>query len=207
MKVKICPKCGGHNLDTALFCANPACSEALSVSNTIELDERSVHFISSTSEEEKLRLSQTPAPSVANSNSSMGENKANDTPPSQNNSRSCSEIVSGCIGVIVVIAIVFALIVGISSLSQGSSIGEGLNNLIATFVATLGGGLGTLLILGCGLSPLIFTIWTMVDCIKNEPNSGNDKIIWVLIILFLNFIGSFLYILIRRPERKRQYGY
>ena len=78
--------------------------------------------------------------------------------------------------------------------------------MFSTFFASLGGGLGIILVLGCSFAPLIFWIWTIIDCVQNEPAAGNDKIVWLLVIFFTNFIGALLYIIIRKPERKRLYG-
>ncbi|GCE11210.1 PLDc N-terminal domain-containing protein [Tengunoibacter tsumagoiensis] len=52
----------------------------------------------------------------------------------------------------------------------------------------------------------VFWIWAMVDCVTNESSNSNDKIVWLLIIIFTHLIGAFIYLLIRRPERIRQFG-
>jgi len=51
-----------------------------------------------------------------------------------------------------------------------------------------------------------FWIWMLIDCISNEPSAGNDKIIWVLVILILQWIGAVLYFFVRRPQRIGQFG-
>lgn len=63
-----------------------------------------------------------------------------------------------------------------------------------------------LLFTGLGLAALVFWIWMLIDCATNEPSEGNDKIIWIIIIVFTNWIGALIYFLVRRPERIRQYG-
>ena len=57
-----------------------------------------------------------------------------------------------------------------------------------------------------GLGTFIFWIWSIIDCAQNEPAEGNDKIIWIIIILFLNFLGSLIYFFARRSKRIREYG-
>lgn len=52
-----------------------------------------------------------------------------------------------------------------------------------------------------GLAALAFWIWMLIDCIKNEPSEGNDKLIWVLVIVLTNWIGALIYFLVRRPNR------
>ncbi|MDP1561012.1 MAG: PLDc N-terminal domain-containing protein [Pirellulaceae bacterium] len=48
---------------------------------------------------------------------------------------------------------------------------------------------------------LALWIWILVDCAVNEPSQGNDKLVWLLLIILLPFIGSLLYFFIRRPHR------
>ena len=57
-----------------------------------------------------------------------------------------------------------------------------------------------------GLVGTIFWIWTIIDCAVNEPSEGNDKIIWIILIVVLHGLGGLLYCLVRRPERIRRYG-
>lgn len=47
------------------------------------------------------------------------------------------------------------------------------------------------------LLPLI----ALVDVIRSNFRSSNDKLIWVLVVLFLNIIGAVLYLLIGRNQR------
>ncbi len=48
-----------------------------------------------------------------------------------------------------------------------------------------------------GLAP---TIIALVDILKNDF-TGNNKIVWVLIVLLGNFFGAVLYFLIGREQR------
>ena len=57
-----------------------------------------------------------------------------------------------------------------------------------------------------GLVALVFWIWLLIDCLTKEPSEGNDKLIWVLVIVFTNWVGALIYYFVRRPERIRQYG-
>lgn len=52
----------------------------------------------------------------------------------------------------------------------------------------------------------VFWVWMLIDCLKNESSTGNDKIIWALVILLLNGIGALIYYFVRRPERIKQFG-
>jgi len=54
-----------------------------------------------------------------------------------------------------------------------------------------------------GLIAMAFWIWMLIDCLKHESSEGNDKLIWVLVIVLTNWIGALIYFFVRRPERKR----
>lgn len=53
---------------------------------------------------------------------------------------------------------------------------------------------------------LAFTCWMLVECVTREPSLGTERLIWVLIILFVPFVGPLLYYVVRRTERIRTYG-
>ena len=57
-----------------------------------------------------------------------------------------------------------------------------------------------------GIAGTILWIWMIIDCATNEPPEGNEKIVWILIIVFTHWIGALIYLIVRRPERKRRYG-
>jgi hypothetical protein len=59
---------------------------------------------------------------------------------------------------------------------------------------------------GFGLLATIFWIWVLVDALMNEPSEYKDKLLWVLVIIFTHFIGAVLYLIIRRPHRRAEYG-
>ncbi len=44
------------------------------------------------------------------------------------------------------------------------------------------------------------TIIALVDILKSEFK-GNNKIVWILVVLFANFFGAILYILIGREQK------
>ena len=53
------------------------------------------------------------------------------------------------------------------------------------------------IVLFLGILP---TIIALVDILKNEFK-GNNKIVWVLVVLFANFFGAILYFLIGRKQK------
>ena len=67
-------------------------------------------------------------------------------------------------------------------------------------------GLLFLFFIALGVGAFVFWIWALVDCITNEPSEGNDKLIWVLIIVLLHGLGALIYFVARRPERIRRFA-
>ncbi|NEV94933.1 PLDc_N domain-containing protein [Psychroflexus sp. YR1-1] len=47
---------------------------------------------------------------------------------------------------------------------------------------------------------LIITLWALIDIARSEF-SGNNKVVWVLIVLFTNFLGAVLYFFIGRKQK------
>jgi hypothetical protein len=50
---------------------------------------------------------------------------------------------------------------------------------------------------------LAFWAWMLMDAVTKESPRYNDRAVWVLVILFGNFFGALIYLLYRRPQRKR----
>ena len=57
-----------------------------------------------------------------------------------------------------------------------------------------------------GLLATIFWIMMIIEIVQKEPSEGNDKIIWLLVVILLQGLGALIYFLVRRPERIRKYG-
>ena len=62
-----------------------------------------------------------------------------------------------------------------------------------------------LIVIGIGGTAL--WIWMIVDCATNEGPEGNEKLVWILVIVMTGFIGALIYLLARRPKRMQQYGH
>ncbi|MGA3044908.1 MAG: PLD nuclease N-terminal domain-containing protein [Bryobacteraceae bacterium] len=50
-----------------------------------------------------------------------------------------------------------------------------------------------------------FWIWMIVDCATNEPSTGNDKVVWIIVIVFTHFIGALIYYFVRRRPRLEEW--
>jgi hypothetical protein len=72
----------------------------------------------------------------------------------------------------------------------------------------LGGGEILLLLFSIFLIPLgllatAFWIWMLIDCIKNENISGNEKIAWVLVIALTHLLGAVIYFFAGRKSMRK----
>jgi hypothetical protein len=50
-------------------------------------------------------------------------------------------------------------------------------------------------------------IWALFDCLFHEPTQGNEKLIWIIVIVFTHVVGAILYLLVRRPRRMVMTGH
>lgn len=53
------------------------------------------------------------------------------------------------------------------------------------------------------LAGLVLWIWALVDCVQVPDDSmyqSGNKLVWVLIIVLLNWIGALLYLVVGRPR-------
>ena len=50
---------------------------------------------------------------------------------------------------------------------------------------------------------LALWIWMLVDCLTNPRLKGTDQVVWVLVIIFLNWLGALIYLLVERPKKKQ----
>jgi hypothetical protein len=53
----------------------------------------------------------------------------------------------------------------------------------------ISGLFGALVSLVC----FVIWLWLLIDCIKNPNLTSNERIIWVLVIIFLPCLGSIIY--------------
>ena len=48
------------------------------------------------------------------------------------------------------------------------------------------------------IAAMVFWVWMLVDAITNKTLADTDKLVWVLVVVFLHFIGALLYFFIVR---------
>ncbi|MBN2182161.1 MAG: PLDc_N domain-containing protein [Sedimentisphaerales bacterium] len=69
------------------------------------------------------------------------------------------------------------------------------------------GFLIALIFMGIGFGGLVLWIWALIDCINNETDEGNERVIWVVVIAAAQLIGALIYLIARRPKRMATLGH
>lgn len=60
-----------------------------------------------------------------------------------------------------------------------------------------------LLLIGGGT---IFWVWMIIEAATLEAKGSQDRLIWVIVTVFLHMIGAAIYFFVRRPARKAALG-
>lgn len=63
-----------------------------------------------------------------------------------------------------------------------------------------------LVVIGIAIAAVVFWIWMLIDCATKEPNEGNTKVVWVIVIAITGIIGAAIYYFVRRPQRIAEAG-
>ena len=48
---------------------------------------------------------------------------------------------------------------------------------------------------------LAFWVWMIIDCARKNFKNGNEKIIWILIILFAKIVGAIIYFFVVKNRK------
>lgn len=56
-------------------------------------------------------------------------------------------------------------------------------------------------IFGIAALAFIFWFWMLIDCLQRKR--FEDKLVWILVLLFLNIIGAILYYFLVRSKKRR----
>lgn len=77
-------------------------------------------------------------------------------------------------------------------------------------IASIIGGLFGILTLVIGavlsLACFVFWLWMLIHAITNKGLGDAERIVWVLVIVFLPFIGSIIYFFIGRSKGRSAIG-
>jgi len=58
-----------------------------------------------------------------------------------------------------------------------------------------------LVIFPLALAALAFWIWMLVSAIQNKGLTDNEKVLWVLVIALLHWLGALIYFFVGHPKR------
>ncbi len=47
----------------------------------------------------------------------------------------------------------------------------------------------------------IFWLWMLIDALSNSALNGTEKLVWILVILFLHFVGALIYFFVGRGSK------
>ena len=65
-------------------------------------------------------------------------------------------------------------------------------------------GLFVLLILLAALVGFAFWLWALIDALQRPEaewqRAGQSKLVWILVMIFLGLLGSFIYLVVARPR-------
>jgi hypothetical protein len=51
-----------------------------------------------------------------------------------------------------------------------------------------------------GLLATIFWIWMLIHAITNKGLASGEKVVWVLVVIFLPLLGSIIYYFLGKPK-------
>ena len=71
-----------------------------------------------------------------------------------------------------------------------------------TLLISMPGALEWLIILGVISIAFILPIWALIDIIRSQFNDPNNKIMWVIVVILLPFLGSILYLSIGKGQKR-----
>jgi asparagine N-glycosylation enzyme membrane subunit Stt3 len=53
-----------------------------------------------------------------------------------------------------------------------------------------------------GLAFFAFWLWMLIDAVKTTPSADNQRLIWILVVVFLGVIGAAVYYFVQRPKNQ-----
>ena len=64
-------------------------------------------------------------------------------------------------------------------------------------------GVGLLVLLAAAFL-FVFWIWMLIDCLKRDFKKDVEKIVWVLVIIFLQLLGAIIYYFVVKVTDKKE---
>jgi len=134
----------------------------------------------------------------------------------QTSTSSSSAVAWAPVLAVVILGVCFAITIGVmavyrksqdkflrslSRLAAAGVILVGIAVLLGAFEIIGGSAFGFVVIAVIAVLGTAFWVMVLADAAINEPEEGNDKIVWVIIIIFTTILGASLYLTVRRPRR------
>jgi len=54
------------------------------------------------------------------------------------------------------------------------------------------------------IAATLFWLWALVDCLQRDFEEPSQKVLWVLVIVFVHFVGALLYVFMGRAQGVRR---
>ena len=75
-----------------------------------------------------------------------------------------------------------------------------MNVMFGMVGSSIFGVLALLVAAAIGLACFAFWIWMLIHAITNKGLDNTERIIWVLVVLFLHVLGALIYFFVGRPK-------
>ena len=75
-----------------------------------------------------------------------------------------------------------------------------MNLMFGMIGSSIFGLLAFLVAAAIGVALFAFWIWMLIHAITNKGLTDTEKIIWVLVVLFLHVLGALIYFFVGRPK-------
>ncbi len=75
-----------------------------------------------------------------------------------------------------------------------------MNCILGSIVGGAFGLLVWLVVAGLSLALFAFWLWMLIHAITNKGLRDVEKVVWVIVIIFLPFLGSLIYFFVGRPK-------
>ncbi len=72
--------------------------------------------------------------------------------------------------------------------------------MIAGLISGAIGLVALLFSIALGLLVFVFWVWMLVHAITNKGLTDGERVVWVLVVIFLPLLGSILYFILGRPK-------
>lgn len=51
-----------------------------------------------------------------------------------------------------------------------------------------------------GAALFLYWLFSLIDCVKRDFANSSEKVVWVLVLIFVGILGAFIYNIVVKPE-------